>query len=115
MIISSVPKLSKLCAGMLFAIAMYQTNSTLSRHSSVSTVFSSGHILSLNNALDLKEASQPPDLEERLANDNTDNKHVPPLDSAVCALGGVSVGALTDDDVLLLILDLGKEFGQFAD
>jgi hypothetical protein len=70
---------------------------------------------SLDHALDLEEASQPPDLEERLANNDTNNEHVPPLDSAVCALGGVSVGALTDNDILLLVLDLGKEIGQFAD
>lgn len=69
----------------------------------------------LNHALDLEEASQPPDLEERLANDDTNNEHVPPLDSAVCALGGVSVGALTDDDILLFVLDLGKEVRQLAD
>lgn len=61
----------------------------------------------LDHTLDLKEASQPPDLEYRLANDDANDKHVPPLDSAVGALGGVSVGALTDNDVLLLVLDLG--------
>jgi hypothetical protein len=69
----------------------------------------------LDHTLDLEEASQPPDLKEGLANDDTNNKHVPPLDSAVCALGGVSVSALTDNDILLLVLDLGKEIGQFAD
>lgn len=65
----------------------------------------------LNHTLNLEEASQPPDLEEGLANNDTNNEHVPPLDSAVCALGGVSVGALTHNDVLLFVLDLGKEIG----
>lgn len=63
----------------------------------------------LDNTLDLEEASQPPNLEERLANHDTNNKEIPPLDAAVCALGGVAVGAFTDDNVLLLVLDLGKE------
>lgn len=69
----------------------------------------------LYHALDLEEASQPPDLEQGLADDDANDKHVPPLDSAVGALGRVSVGALADDDVLLLVLDLGEEVGELAD
>lgn len=64
-----------------------------------------------DHPLDLEEATQPPDLEEGFTNDDADDEEVPPLDSGVCALGGVAVGALADDDVLLLVLDLGKEIG----
>jgi hypothetical protein len=64
-----------------------------------------------DHSLDLEEATQPPDLEEGFTNDDADDEEVPPLDSGVCALGGVAVGALADDDVLLLVLDLGKEIG----
>lgn len=69
----------------------------------------------LYNPLDLEEATKPPDLEEGLANDKADDKEIPPLDACVGALGGVAVGALTDDDVLLLVLDLGEEVGEGAD
>lgn len=69
----------------------------------------------LNNALDLEEATKPPDLEKRLANDNTDNKQVPPLDTSVCAFGCVAVSAFAHNDILLLILDLSEEFRQLAD
>ena len=58
----------------------------------------------LNNPLYLKEPPQPPNLEHTLANDNADDENVPPLDSAVGALGRVTVGALADDNVALLIL-----------
>lgn len=64
-----------------------------------------------DHSLDLEEATQPPDLEEGFTNDDADDEEVPPLDSGVCALGGVAVGALADDDVLLLVLDLGEEIG----
>lgn len=50
-------------------------------------------------SLHLEEAPQPPDLEDRLANDDTNDKDVPPLDTAVCALGSVAMGALADDNV----------------
>lgn len=69
-----------------------------------------GFASSLNNPLDLKESPEPPDLEDALANDNTDNKQVPPLDSAVGALGRVTVGALTNNDIALLILDPLQHF-----
>lgn len=71
--------------------------------------------LFLYNPLDLEEATKPPDLEEGLTNDETDDKDIPPLDACVGALGGVAVGALADDDVLLLVLDLGEEVGEGAD
>ena len=48
-------------------------------------------------------------------NDDADDEDVPPLNAAVGALGGVAVGALADDDVRLFVLDLGEEFGEFAD
>jgi hypothetical protein len=66
---------------------------------------------SLDHSLDLEEAAQPPDLEERFANNDANDEQVPPLDSGVCALGGIAVGALAEDDVLLLVLDLGEEIG----
>ena len=40
--------------------------------------------------------------------DDADDEDVPPLDSTVCALGSVSVGALANNNVRLLILDLGE-------
>lgn len=64
---------------------------------------------SLHDSLHLEEAAQPPYLKERLANDDADNKKIPPLDSAVCALGRVSVGSLTHDDIRLLIFDLADQ------
>lgn len=69
----------------------------------------------LYDTLDLEEAAQPPDLEQRLAEDDANDKQVPPLDAGVGALGSVAVGPLSHDNVLLLVLDLGKEIGQFAD
>lgn len=62
----------------------------------------------------LKEPPQPPDLENRLANDDANDKQVPPLDAAVCALGGVAVGALADNDVALLVLNHLEQLGQLA-
>jgi len=53
----------------------------------------------------LKESPQPPDLEDTFSNDNTNDKQIPPLDSGVGALGRVTVGALTQDNVTLLVLD----------
>jgi hypothetical protein len=67
------------------------------------------------HALHLEKAAEPPDLEEGLADDDADDKHVPPLDTGVCALGGVAVSALAHDDVLLLVLDLGEKLGERAD
>jgi hypothetical protein len=63
-----------------------------------------------DNPLDLEETPQPPDLEDRLANDNTNDEQVPPLDATVGALGRVPVGALADNDVRLLVPDLGEGF-----
>jgi hypothetical protein len=53
-------------------------------------------------------------LEQRFANHKSDDKEVPPLDTVVGAFGGVSVGSFADDDVLLLVLDLGKEVGKLT-
>ena len=65
--------------------------------------------------LDLEEALEPPDLEDALADDDTHLEDAPPLDTGVGALGGVAVGAFADDDVALLVLDLGEEFGEELD
>ena len=70
---------------------------------------------SLDHPLDLEEAPQPPDLEDGLANDDANDKQVPPLDARVGALGRVAVCPLADDDVGLLVLDLGQELGEVAD
>lgn len=69
----------------------------------------------LQDTLDLEEATEPPDLEERFADNNADDEQVPPLDSGVCAFGGVAVGTFADYNVLLLVLDLGKKFRELAD
>lgn len=68
-----------------------------------------------DDALDLKEAAEPPDLEETLADDDADDEEIPPLDSGVGALGRIAVVALAENDVLLLVLDLGQELGEAAD
>ena len=68
----------------------------------------------LHHPLHLEEPAQPPDLEDGLADNDAEDEQVPPLDSAVGALGGVSVGALSDDNVGLLVLDLRKEIRQFS-
>ena len=65
--------------------------------------------------LDLEEALEPPDLEDALADDDAHLEDAPPLDAGVGALGGVAVGAFADDDVALLVLDLGEEFGEELD
>jgi hypothetical protein len=65
--------------------------------------------------LDLEEALEPPNLEDALADDDAHLENAPPLDAGVGALGGVAVGAFTDDNVALLVLDLGEEFGEELD
>lgn len=61
----------------------------------------------------LKEPFQPPDLENAVCKKNSQLEKTPPFHAAICTLGGVSMGAFADNDVLLLILDVGKLFGQF--
>ena len=70
---------------------------------------------SLNHTLDFKEAAEPPDLEEGLANNDANDEEVPPLDAAVCALGGVAMSAFAENNILLLVLDLGEEVGEARD
>jgi hypothetical protein len=65
--------------------------------------------------LDLKEALEPPNLEDALANHNAHLEDAPPLDAGIGALGGVAVGAFADDNVALLVLDLSEEFGEELD
>jgi hypothetical protein len=65
--------------------------------------------------LDLEEALKPPNLEDALADDDAHLENAPPLDAGVGALGGVAVGAFADDNVALLVLDLGEEFGEELD
>ena len=65
--------------------------------------------------LDLEEASQPPDLESALAKQHAHLEDAPPLDTGVGAFGGVAVGSFADDDVALLILDLGEELRELFD
>lgn len=69
----------------------------------------------LHNPLHLEESPQPPNLENRLADDNAQDEDVPPLDTAVGALGSVAVGTFAEDNVLLLVPDLGEEIGKFLD
>jgi hypothetical protein len=69
----------------------------------------------LHHPLDLKKSPQPPDLKDGLADDNSDDEQVPPLDAAIGAFGGVAVGSLAQDDVGLLVLDRVEEIGQVAD
>lgn len=72
-------------------------------------------LLLLNHPLDLEESAKPPHLENGLSNDEANDEQVPPLDSAVGALGGITVSALAKDNVGLLILDLGEELGKVTD
>jgi hypothetical protein len=65
--------------------------------------------------LDLEEALEPPNLEDAFANDDAHLENAPPLDAGVGALGGVAVGAFADDNVALLVLNLGEEFGEELD
>ena len=65
--------------------------------------------------LDLEETLEPPNLEDALGDHDAHLEDAPPLDAGVGALGGVAVGAFADDDVALLVLDLGEEFGEELD
>jgi hypothetical protein len=65
--------------------------------------------------LDLEEALEPPNLEDALGDHDAHLEDAPPLDAGVGAFGGVAVGAFADDDVALLVLDLGEEFGEELD
>lgn len=62
----------------------------------------------------LKEALQPPDLEDPLSEKHADLEETPPLDTSVGALGSVSVSSLADNDVALLVLDLSHELGHLS-
>lgn len=62
--------------------------------------------------LDLKEALEPPNLEDALANDHAELENAPPLHPRVRGLSRVAMCSLADDDIALFVLDLGEEFGH---
>jgi hypothetical protein len=57
----------------------------------------------------LEEALQPPHLEDTLSHQDYHLEYAPPLDSAVCTLCRISMGPLANNNIRLLIPDLGKE------
>jgi len=57
----------------------------------------------------LEEALQPPDLEDALAHQDAHLEYAPPLHAPVGGLSCVAVDALAEDDVGLLVFDLGEE------
>ena len=63
----------------------------------------------------LKESLQPPNLENTLANKHRKLEDTPPLNTSIRALGCVSVYPLANDNVRLLILDLGESVEKSAD
>lgn len=63
----------------------------------------------------LEEALEPPDLEDADGTEDSELENTPPLDSGIGALGRVPVGALANNNVRLLVLDLGHELGESAD
>lgn len=63
----------------------------------------------------LEEPLQPPHLEEALPNQHHELEDAPPLDARVCALGGVPVCSLADDNVALLVFDLRNKFRHLFD
>lgn len=66
----------------------------------------------LNNAFDLEEPLQPPNLETTIGHKDKKLEDAPPLDSAVGALSGVPVRPLSHKNVALLILDLIDQFSH---
>lgn len=62
----------------------------------------------------LEEALQPPNLEHALSDQNAELEDTPPLDPRIGALGCVSVRPLPNNNVALLVLNLGYEFGHLA-
>ena len=63
----------------------------------------------------LEKPLQPPHLEDTIPGENQDLEDAPPLDTRVGALGRVPVGALANNNVALLVLDLRNEFCHLAD
>lgn len=80
-------------------------------HSAQSTFVKAGTARGLH----LEKALQPPDLEHALAHQHAELEQAPPFHARVGRLGRVAVRALADDDVGLLVFDLGEEFGEKAD
>ena len=67
----------------------------------------------LDDTLDLEETLEPPDLKDALAKQDAKLEDAPPLDTSICRLGCVAVGALADNDVGLFVFDLVEEVGEF--
>lgn len=66
----------------------------------------------LNNALDLEEPLQPPNLEAAVGYQYKKLEDAPPFDSAICALGRVSMRPFSHYDVPLFVLDLIDQFSH---
>lgn len=62
-----------------------------------------------------EEPLQPPDLEDALPNQDSQLKYAPPLDPSIRAFSSIAVGAFTDNDVRLLILDLIQKLRELFD
>lgn len=63
----------------------------------------------------LKESLEPPHLENAFANQEYKLEDTPPLDTRICAFGCVSVDPFSDNDIGLLVADLGQRFGKATD
>lgn len=59
-----------------------------------------------------KKPLQPPDLKDALPNQDSQLKYTPPFDPSIRAFSSIAVGAFTDNDVRLFILDLIQELGE---
>lgn len=69
----------------------------------------------LDGGPDLEESLEVEDLEEGVEHHDDQLDGGPVLDPGVGRLGGVSVRALSDDDVVLLVLDVVDELEQLSD
>lgn len=71
-------------------------------------------LIVLHQALDFEEAPDPPDLEDALTDEQGHLEDAPPLDARVCRFSSVTVSALADDDIRLLIFHLRDELRERA-
>lgn len=65
-----------------------------------------------NNALNLEESLQPPDLKAAIANQDKHLENTPPLDPPIRTFSRVSMRPFSHNDIALLILDLVDQFGH---